>query len=379
MQVQINPIMFQWARERAGKTVPELIHKFPKFEDWETGEVHPTLKQLERFAKATCLPVGYLFLPNPPVEIIPIPDFRTIGNIYIGHPSPDLLDTVYICQQRQEWYRNYAISQREDILPFIGSVDINGDIVSVAEEIRNVLKFDIDERRHFPTWTEALRQFITQADDAGIMVMVSGVVGSNNYRKLIPDEFRGFVLVDDIAPLVFINGSDTKSAQMFTLAHELAHLWIGESALSDINIATAPTNQIENWCNQVAAELLVPFSIISKEYRPTNTLYDEVNRLARFFKVSTLVILRRIHDIGGLSREEFWDAFNMELEHLNDISRGNGGNYYLSQAARVSKRFARALISSTLEGQTLFRDARQLLGFKKHSTFQELGHRLGVL
>ena len=379
MQVQINPIMFQWARERAGKTVPELIHKFPKFEDWETGEVHPTLKQLERFAKATCLPVGYLFLPNPPVEIIPIPDFRTIGNIYIGHPSPDLLDTVYICQQRQEWYRNYAISQREDILPFIGSVDINGDIVSVAEEIRNVLKFDIDERRHFPTWTEALRQFITQADDAGIMVMVSGVVGSNNYRKLIPDEFRGFVLADDIAPLVFINGSDTKSAQMFTLAHELAHLWIGESALSDINIATAPTNQIENWCNQVAAELLVPFSIISKEYRPTNTLYDEVNRLARFFKVSTLVILRRIHDIGGLSREEFWDAFNMELEHLNDISRGNGGNYYLSQAARVSKRFARALISSTLEGQTLFRDARQLLGFKKHSTFQELGHRLGVL
>jgi Zn-dependent peptidase ImmA (M78 family) len=133
------------------------------------------------------------------------------------------------------------------------------------------------------------------------------------------------------------------------------------------------------WCNQVAAELLVPLSVIREEYQQNNQLGNEVNRLARCFKVSTLVILRRIHDLGGLSREELWDAYDEELKRLHAISRGSGGNFYLTQAARVSKRFARALVISALEGQTLHRDAYHLLGFSKLATFQELGYRLGVL
>jgi Zn-dependent peptidase ImmA (M78 family) len=229
------------------------------------------------------------------------------------------------------------------------------------------------------TWAEALRHFIEQADDFGVMVMVSGVVGSNNRRKLDPEEFRGFTLADDLAPLVFINGSDTRAAQMFTLAHELAHLWLGESALSDIGPVSYPSHNVEIWCNQVAAELLVPLSVIKEEYRQSDELSNEVYRLARRFKISTLVILRHIHDIGGLSREELWDAFDKELERLRAISKGSGGNFYLTQAVRVSKRFARALVISTLEGQTLHRDAYHLLGFSKLATFHELGHSLGVL
>lgn len=379
MRVQINPEMFRWARERAGKTIVELTHKFPKLMYWETGEVFPTLKQLENFAKATYLPVGYLFLQDPPEEIIPIPDFRTMGNRYIGQPSPDLLDTVYMCQQRQEWYRNYIRSQGEDRLHFIGSVDMNSDIFSVAAEIRNVIDFNLEERRHYSTWTEALRQFISKVDDIGIMVMVSGVAGSNNRRKLLPDEFRGFVFSDEFAPLVFINGADTKAAQMFTLAHELAHLWLGESALSDLSVILSASNDVELWCNKVAAEILVPLSSIQQEFQPNSDPYHEINRLARIYKVSTLVIIRRIFDAECISREEFHDVFNNEVERLRTITGGSGGNYYLTQAARVSKRFARALIGSTLEGQTLYRDAQKMLGFKKYSTFQELGRNLGVL
>ncbi|MBN2103717.1 ImmA/IrrE family metallo-endopeptidase [bacterium] len=378
MRVQINRKMFQWARERSGKTIPELTHKFPKFKEWEAGDVYPTLKQLEKFAKATYLPVGYLFLPDPPVETIPIPDFRTIGNNYIGRPDPDLLDTVYTCQQRQEWYRNYAISRGEDALPFIGSVDTHSDIVSVAEEIRHALHFDIEERRRTATWTEALRQFLKQADDFGIMVMVSSVVGSNNHRKLDPDEFRGFVLSDSLAPLIFINGSDTKSAQMFTLAHEMAHLWLGESALSDINPASSPSNEIENWCNQVAAELLVPYSVIAEEYQDKSNIFDEMNRLARFFKVSTLVIIRRIYDIRAISENEFWDAYHFELDRLISLPASSGGDFYRSQPARLSKRFARAVVISTCEGQSSFTESFRLLGIKKMSTFRDLGASLGV-
>jgi len=379
IRVNVKPELLRWACERSRQTTSSLARKFPRLELWERGEVNPTLKQLESFAKATRLPVGYLFLPEPPVETVPIPDFRTIGNKYLGRPSPDLLDTIYICQQRQEWYCDFARSVGEEPLSFVGSADSTSDIITAAATIRHSLKFDIEERRRLPTWTDALRRFVEQADDFGVMVMVSGVVGSNNRRKLDPEEFRGFALADEFAPLVFINGADTKSAQMFTLAHELAHLWLGESALSDIGPISSPSHHVEVWCNQVAAELLVPLSVIKDEYQQDAELSFEMNRLARRFKVSTLVILRRIHDAGGLTREALWNAYEEELDRLRAISRGSGGNFYLTQAARVSRRFARALVISTLEGQTLHRDAYHLLGFSKLATFQELGHSLGVL
>jgi Zn-dependent peptidase ImmA (M78 family) len=229
-----------------------------------------------------------------------------------------------------------------------------------------------------PIWAEALRRFIEQADELGVMVMVTGVVGSNNRRKLDPEEFRGFALSDNLAPLVFINGSDTKSAQMFTLAHELAHIWLGQSALSDIEMTSAPSHKVEKWCNRVAAEVLVPLAVLRDEFQDDGDLQKEARRLARRFKVSTLVILRRMHDAGVMTQEQFWQAYRTELALLRSIPKGSGGNFYLTQAARVSKRFARALVVSTLEGQTLHRDAFRLLGFSKLSTFRELGHSLGV-
>ncbi len=374
----VKPEMLRWACERAGRSIDDLRGRFPKIEIWGRGEAGPTLKQLESFAKATHTPIGYLFLQVPPVEHIPIPDFRTVGNSYIAHPSPDLLDTVYICQQRQEWYREFVRSIGEKSLPFVASVAPTNDVEKSAESIRHALGFDIEERRQMSTWTDALRRFIEQADTLGILVMVSGVVGSNTRRKLDPQEFRGFALADDLAPLVFINGSDTKAAQMFTLAHELAHIWLGQSALSDVQAAQIPENQIERWCNLVAAELLVPLTVLRNEYQKSNLLRDEISRLARYFKVSTLVILRRIHDAGGLKKEQFWQAYHEELERLLAFPGGSGGNFYLTQPARVSKRFARALVASTLEGQTLYRDAFRMLGFSKLETFRNLGRSLGV-
>jgi Zn-dependent peptidase ImmA (M78 family) len=379
MRVEVKPEMLRWARDRSGLGAGTLANRFPRLEAWESGAVQPTFKQLEHFAKATHTPIGYLFLSNPPVEKVPIPDFRTVANQRIARPSPDLLDTVYLCQQRQEWYRDFARSIREDPLPFVGSVSLGSDVTATAAGLRSALKFDLEERRRLATWTDALRRFIELADALGVLVMVSGVVGSNTSRLLDPEEFRGFALADGLAPLIFLNGSDTKSAQMFTLAHELAHVWLGQSALSDVDPISTPSHRVEIWCNQVAAELLVPLAELSAEYRPEAELAEEVQRLARRFKVSTLVILRRIQDVGGRSREEIWRAYQEELERLRAIQRTSGGNFYLTQAARVSKRFARALVASTLEGQTLHRDAFRLLGFSKLSTFRELGHSLGVL
>lgn len=379
MLVDIKSDLLRWAGERSGVAYSSLEKRFPRLSDWESGKIKPTLKQIERFAKATHAPVGYLFLQEPPVENIPIPDFRTVMNEYTNRPSPNLLDTLYICQQRQEWYHDFARSMGEEPISFVGSASLKDDIKVVATKMRKTIGFDIDARKKMPTWAEALRHFIDQVDSIGIMVMCSGVVMNNNYRHLDPDEFRGFAMADKLAPLVFINGADTKAAQMFTLAHEIAHIWLGQSAVSDVQASWISKHSVERWCNQIAAEFLVPLDLIKHDFQKKADLHDELNRLARRFKVSTLVILRRIFDAGGITANEFAQVYQMELERLiNLVARSGGGNFYLTQAARVSKRFARALIANTLEGQTLHRDAFRMLGFSKLTTFRELGHSLGV-
>jgi Zn-dependent peptidase ImmA (M78 family) len=377
-RVEVRPELLRWARERSGLSIDMLARRFPKLAAWEQSASQPTLKQLEDFARATSTPLGFLFLDKAPVERVPIPDLRTMGNVHIGHPTPNLLETIYICQQRQEWYRGFAEAMGESPLDLVGSARVTDDVVPLAATMRGVLGLDLEERQRLPTWTDALRRFIEQADARGILVMVSGVVGSNNHRRLDPDEFRGFALADPLAPLVFINGADTKAAQMFTLAHELAHIWLGQSAVSDAQAVLVPDDGVERWCNQIAAEMLVPLDQLREAYHRPADLEIEVNRLARRFKVSTLVILRRIHDAGGLTRQQMWDAYEAELARLRAIPKGSGGDFYLTLGARASKTFARALVISTLEGRTSFTEAFRLLGFKKMATFDEIGRSLGI-
>ncbi len=228
-RVSVNPDILQWAGQRAGLMEDDLQRKFPKISDWRQGALQPTLKQLESYAKSTHTPIGFFFLPEPPEISLPIPDFRTMGGHGMGQPSPDLLDTIYLCQQRQDWYRDYAQLYGEAPLPWVASGIADTDVVSTAEKLRGLIGLDLEKRQRLATWTEALRQQIELIEQSGILVMTSGVVGSNTHRRLSPKEFRGFALVDSFAPVIFVNGADSKAAQMFILAHELVYVWIGES------------------------------------------------------------------------------------------------------------------------------------------------------
>lgn len=375
-RVAVKPELLRWARERARMEPLDLAIRFPKLPAWESRESQPTLKQLENYARATHAPIGYFFLPEPPQEPLPIPDFRTMAGRGIARPSPDLLDTIYVCQERQSWYRDFATVTGQEPLGFVGSFTTQSPPVQAAAAMRQALGFDLAARRECPTWTDALRRFLEQADRIGVLVMASGVVLNNNRRHLDPEEFRGFAMADRLAPLVFINGADSKAAQMFTLAHELAHLWLGASALSDASAASAPDNATESWCNRVAAELLVPLEALRAALIPDERLDATLSRLARQFKVSSLVILRRLLDAGQLDRPAFNRAYAEELKRLADLPRGAGGNFYLTTAARVSRRFGRALVESTLEGRTLYRDAFRMLGISKTETFNEFGRSL---
>ena len=377
-RVSIEPALLGWAKNRSGRSTEFFRQRFPKFDSWERGETLPTLKQLEDFARATYTPFGFFFLDKPPIEILPITDFRTMGDSAISYPSPGLLDTIYLCQNRLDWYREEARSLGEPPLDFIGSLDTSVDVSTAGVLLRHALAFDVEKRRQFPTWSEALRQFISQADALGILVMVSSIVGSNTHRQLNPNEFRGFALSDSWAPLVFINGADTKAAQMFTLAHEIAHLWIGESGISDTHMTARTDHTIERWCNNVAAELLVPSQMILHEFEPRAKLMVETKRLARRFKVSTLVTLRRMHDVGCIGWQEFRAAYQEEARRLHEIPKGGGGSAVNNVSARAGKRLARALIVSVLEGRTSYSEAFMLLGIKKLSTFEKIIESLGV-
>ena len=376
VRVHVKPSLYRWALERSRLDLSELVGRFPKLRDWMAGDRNPTLRQIEEFARATGTAVGFFFLPEPPDEKIPIPDLRTIGDQAVIRPSGNLLDTIYQCQQRQDWYREYARSTGLEELEWVGSMGTNTPPGEAARKISRRLPFSVGRRG--ASWAEAFANLRDRAEAAGVLVMVNGVVGSNNYRKLDPREFRGFALADPFAPLVFVNGSDTRSAQIFTLAHELAHIWLGESALSDADLSIRSAQRTEAWCNRVAAEILVPMRRLRSEFDPDADRAAESQRLARRFKVSTLVVLRRIHEAGYLPWEEYRRSYRDEYERAMEGSGRGGGDFYNTQSVRVSRTFARAVISSTLEGNTSYTDAYQMLGFRKTSTFYKLADRLGV-
>ena len=212
------------------------------------------------------------------------------------------------------------------------------------------------------------------------MVMASGIVGNNSHRKLDVGEFRGFALADDLAPLIFLNSADSKAAQMFTLAHELAHLWLGASGVSDSEVGHVPEQGIERWCNQVAAELLMPLDALRAAHLPGTKVEDEIQRLAREFKVSTLVALRRLFDAGFLDQDRLWQHYREELRRLRNLEKrsAGGGDFYRTLGSRAGGRFTRAIVTSALEGQTLFQDAFRMLGVRKNATFYETARKLGV-
>lgn len=382
VRVDVAPDLLRWAVERAGWDDETVERRAPRLDEWTTGKHLPTLKQLEKFAHDTHTPFGLLFLAEPPAEKLPIPDMRTIGNAAVPRPSADLLDTIYLCQSRQEWYRNYVQESSAGGPSFVGSATTSTAPAVVAEQMRAMLGFDLTERRAFPRWEDALRRLIDRIEATGVLVMVNGVVGANTHRVLNPQEFRGFALADHLAPLIFVNGADTKAAQIFTVIHEFAHILLGESALSDAAMASRGGRDEEQWCNEVAAETLLPLAALRTDYSGEASI-QELERLAQKYRVSTLVVVKRIFDAGLLSWDTFQERYEAERKRILGILAARkgtegGGNYYYTQPLRLSRRFAQAVISSTFAGTTTYREAYRLLGTKKHATFEGLAAELGV-
>ena len=373
-RVMVEPAMLRWARERSGLPESQLSSRFRKLPQWEQGLEAPTLRQLEAFAKATSTPLGYLFLPSPE-EPLPVPDFRTMDDAAPGRPRPNLLETLQAMQRRQDWMRDHLDEEGIRPLDFVGAVSVGDDPRSTADRMRARLGFARDWASGESTWSDALRKLRVAMEDAGVLVVINGVVGNNTHRRLDPDEFRGFVLADDLAPLVFVNGADGRAAQMFTLAHELAHVWLGQPALFRLPELQPDNVDVERFCNRVAAEFLVPEDSLRTLWPELVGSPEPVEAVARHFKVSSIVAARRALDLGLVSKAVFRDLYRQSRERERRQPSA-GGNFYASQDARIGRRFATALIRAAREGQLLYRNAYELCGLSGRA-FDRYARNLG--
>lgn len=365
--LEINTDLINWAISRAGYEQGEFYDQFPRAKGWLEKDKKPTLPQLRDFARKVHLPFGYLLLDQPPEEKLPIPFFRTTGS-ETDRIHVNLRDTILTIQKRQDWIRDYLIEQDADPLEFIGKFDTDTPLDEITNDIRNALGLSDEWADEHASWQKALNHLTGKVDQAGIYILFNSVVDNNTHRPIPVDECRGFVLSDQYAPFMFVNAADSKSAQMFTIIHELAHLWIGESAGFDFRQLQPARNAIEMYCDAVAAEFLVPKNQFEQHWHISRDFED----LAKTFKVSQIVVARRALDLDKITRDDFFEFYNEHIAKFKQRkeSQGDGGNFYATLRRRLNPRFLSAVNRAVKEQKLLYKHAYELTGLKG-STYQE--------
>ena len=380
-RIRVNPAVLRWARERAGLGCADLQGRFPKLADWESEAARPTVRQLENFARATRVPFGFLFLPEPPEMRLPFADFRTVENQRSQGISPELMDTIHLMRRRQAWLREERMEAEAEPVGFVGAARLTDDPAATGREMRRAVGLDEGWARRVPTWTAAVGALRDAVEALGVMAVVNGIVGNNTRRKLDVGEFRGFALSDPHAPLIFVNGADAKTAQMFTFAHELAHLWLGDAGegLSGFQGLQPDGGEVERFCDRAAAEFLVPAAEIRIAWREVAGGDAPFEKLAGRFKVSPVAAGRRAMDLGLVERDEFFDFYHdyAQRERRQKPGATGGGDFYNNQNTRVGRLFASHVIRAAKEGRIGFKEAYDLTGLNG-GTFQSYARKLGI-
>ncbi|WP_197974114.1 MULTISPECIES: ImmA/IrrE family metallo-endopeptidase [unclassified Stenotrophomonas] len=366
--LNLSLTVLDWAAKEAGRDRQSLAEEIAKRDDDRRrilqGEL--TIRQAEKVAKLARIPFGFLFLQVPPEPSRPsIPDLRRVTDA--APLSDDFFEVLADATSKQEWFIDHLREGGADSLPFVGRFRFASrpKVAVVAEDIRRTLGVTVADRTSSQDADAYFRKLSDRAEDQGILVMKSGIVRAFTRRRLSEGEFRGFAVAHPMAPIVFINGQDAVVASVFTLMHEIAHIWLGESGVSDLSPTT--DRGIEIFCNAVSAEVLVP----NHEFLAQWTNTPNVEALARLFRVSRAVIARRAFDNGLIS----WPEFELYLRPLPRKPREPGGDPFRTIPVRNSKRLTRAVVGSALSGETLLREAASLLN-SKPDTVIKLGNRV---
>lgn len=372
---QINSALLGDAAASAGA---DLWIKFPQLQDWIDGAKKPTVNQLAEFSKAVHIPFGFFFLDELPQIKNSVPLFRTNSKIAYFDYSYELSETIKIIQRRQDWLVDYLLSEQYDELPFVGKYNSTHSHAEIANDIRKVLQLPVNWSQFLSDKEAALKYLIKKVEDAGIYVAINGVLG-NSSKNLDPNEFKGFVLSNKLAPYIFINGKDYPAAKIFTFMHELAHIWLDRSAALDIERFQPANIETEKLCDAVAAELLVAKDVLNIELKKVEGQPNHLDSLERFFKVSKVVIARRLLDLGIYSKQQFfafYNAYKAYWDNKKEKEEVGGGSFYNNQPYRVGIKFFETVNAATTSGKLLYTDAYKLTSlygstFSNFKTFLE--------
>lgn len=372
-RVKVEQKVLNWAIMQSGKDDIDINKKFPKYEEWLTGETEPTLNQLLDFSTFTKIPFGYLVLKQIPIETLPLLEFRTIDTEEVYDPSRELIDTIKDMENKQEWMREYLEIEGYSRNNLVGSIKFTREFnaTEVSAQIKRKIGLNDNWFENTGSKDGSFRYLKNCISNSGILVMQNGTALGNSHRPLNVNEFRAFALVDDFAPLIFINTKDTLSGKVFSILHELAHIFLGIDSLYNDNFfkRNKLTNDLEIFCNSVAAEIAVPSALFLTKWRdtPIDELDQKISRIADIFKISNVVIARKALDNKLITHEVYNRISDEARVHSNRVvSSTSGGNAIYTEQSRLDNKFIYALSTSLDRGYAVYSDIYKLTGLSKN-------------
>ena len=370
MHFSVNTL--RWAASNIGMRLEDVFAQISQsdksHERFLNGEL--SINQAQTLAKITHVPFGYLFLDQPPAIDRPqMPDLRQTNN-----PDPltdDFYDTLKDVRSKQEWFIDFLRDQDFEPVNFVGQFTLeyaSKNHKEVADHIKQTLGLNSKSYAECRDADKYYNLLVNHCEQNGILVFRNSIVKSNTHRALSPSEFRGFVITDKYAPAIFINGKDSQSAWIFTLAHELAHVWLNIEGVIGDTIGR-PNDPVELTCNKIAAELLVPESCFLGNWERTNN----ISELAKMYKVSRLVIAKRAFDFGLIDYETY--SVHFKLAYQNTSKKDSSPSPYVIYPIRNSKLITKHISNQAARGILPLREAARMLNVSP-KTVLELARRM---
>lgn len=363
----VTPRVLEWARNEAGFELDEAAgrsgYKARSIEAWEQGTSYPSVPQAKKLARLYARPLALFYLSQPPPSSFPkLPDFRRLPADEPPRIGPELRFVIRMTLRRQEWLREALIEDGREPVEWLGSRKREENASRLAETLRDWLGIgSIDDAptklRAWIDLVESKRAYVCQAS------------GPNTRHTYSLVEARGVALADDYAPYIILNSSDADTARIFTLVHELLHLWVGEPGISNNEFSGKPVSsnqEVEIYCNKVTGLTLLPPSWLREMWRlrqAESDLSAHISGLAKRLGLSREVVARRASDDNLIRREQYSALRQQYLGEPRDERKGQG-NYYYTAVNKAGRTFTQHVLQHYHQERISDRAVAELLDVK---------------